>query len=143
MFKIQIIGGLARGLLATLLTELDGVVGAGGVLVVGATNRPAALDPALLRPGRLSLHITVPVPDESGRVAVLGVHARALPLSSDVDFAYIAGQTEGWSGAHLEALCRGAAFAALRQAVVAGDEAVEKVTAFHFASALADGGATS
>ena len=130
-------GGVARGLLATLLTELDGVAnGDCGILVVGATNRPNTLDPALLRPGRLSLHINVPAPDTAGRIAVLLIHSRLLPLANDVHFNTLAEKTEGWSGAKLEALCRSAAFVALREAVSLGFTQVKSVTAVHFEVAL-------
>ena len=72
--------GGGGGLLATLLVEMDGVQAADGVLVVGATNRPGALDPALLRPGRLDVQVEVPLPDAAGRAEVLAVHTRGVPL---------------------------------------------------------------
>ena len=116
-------GGQARdvstGVLATLLTEMDGVQAAEGVLVVAATNRPEVLDPALLRPGRLEMHIRVPAPDEAGRAEVLAVHAARLPQAGDVSLAALAAATPGWSGAALENLCREAAMAAVRRIGVA------------------------
>jgi SpoVK/Ycf46/Vps4 family AAA+-type ATPase len=131
-------GGLARGFLATLLTELDGVAASAGVLVIGATNRPAALDPALLRPGRLSIHISVQPPNEKGRKEILAIHSRRLPLAEDVDFSVLSQITPGWSGARLEALCRGAALVALREAVAANAASVTCVNATHFSAALLD-----
>lgn len=130
---------LARSLLATLLTELDGVGDAGRVLVIGATNRVAALDAALLRPGRLELHIAVPSPDETGRAAVLRVHAGALPLATSVDVSELARITVGWSGARLEALCRDAALVTLRERIQMGCDAASpvSVTRAHFERALA------
>jgi SpoVK/Ycf46/Vps4 family AAA+-type ATPase len=129
---------LARSLLATLLTELDGVGDAGRVLVIGATNRVAALDAALLRPGRLELHIAVPSPDEAGRTAVLHIYASALPLATCVDLAAVARATVGWSGARLEALCRNAALVTLRERIQSGCDAAApvSVTRAHFESAL-------
>ncbi|KAG2494237.1 hypothetical protein HYH03_007592 [Edaphochlamys debaryana] len=114
-------GGSAGGpdaglrLLTTLLTEMDGIELAAGVLVLGATNRPGALDPALLRPGRFSTHLYVPPPDEPGRAAALAVHCRRLPLGADVDLGGLAARTEGYTGAELAAVCREAALAALRE----------------------------
>lgn len=122
---------VSTGILATLLTEMDGVAGAEGILVVAATNRPHALDPALLRPGRLELHIHVPLPDEAGRVEILGVHTRAVPLAPDVDLRALAAATGGFSGAELEGLCREAAMAGLR-----GDLACAAVTPAHVDAAL-------
>lgn len=121
----------STGVLATLLTEMDGVLSADGVLVVAATNRPNALDPALLRPGRLEVHIEVPLPDAAGRAEILAVHTRNARLAPDVDLAVIAGQTDSWSGAQLENLCREAAMEALRENMGA-----EMVCGRHFDRAL-------
>ena len=113
----------ASGILATLLTEMDGVASCDGVVVLAATNRPDALDPALLRPGRLEVHIRVPTPDVNGRAAILAVHCRKMPVvvavngSYGVDFGGLAKRTDGWSGAQLENLCREAGMAALRRAM--------------------------
>jgi transitional endoplasmic reticulum ATPase len=106
---------VSTSVLATLLAEMDGVQSADGVLVVGATNRPGALDPALLRPGRLELHIHVPLPDAAGRAAILRVHTRACTLEAGVDLDLLSAGTPGWSGARLENLCREAGMAALRR----------------------------
>lgn len=110
---------VSTGLLTTLLTEMDGVAAADGVLIVAATNRPDALDPALLRPGRLELHIHVPCPDEPGRLSILQVHTRQLSLHPSLDLATWAREdkTQGWSGAQLENLCREAAMCALRESL--------------------------
>ncbi|GFR48505.1 hypothetical protein Agub_g10166, partial [Astrephomene gubernaculifera] len=85
-------------LLTTLLTEMDGIELANGVLVLGATNRPDAVDPALLRPGRFSSHVFVPPPDTAGRLEVLRLHCRALPLGRDVELGALAEQTEMYTG---------------------------------------------
>lgn len=101
-------------LLSALLTEMDGLEGATGVIVVGATNRPHALDAALLRPGRLDALVYVPPPDRAGRREVLRVHARGLALAAEANLEAIADAAEGFTGAELQSLCREAAFAALR-----------------------------
>jgi len=113
-------GDVSVGILATLLTEMDGVQSAVGVTVIGATNRPQALDPALLRPGRLELHLEVPLPASSAqRLDILRVHARTLCLGADVRLELLASEeaTGGWSGARLAGLCREAGMEALREAL--------------------------
>ncbi len=104
-------------MLATLLTELDGVQSADGVIVVAATNRPEKLDPALLRPGRLDLHICVSRPDHGARCEILAVHLHRLHCDSSTISCIniLASQTVGWSGAELENLCREAAMVCLRE----------------------------
>lgn len=122
---------VSTGILATLLTEMDGVVSAEGVVIVAATNRKEALDPALLRPGRLELHLHVPLPDADGRLAILRIHTRKCSVASDVDLAALARDTEGWSGAELGNVCREASMEALRE-----DIGADAVAARHFAAAL-------
>ena len=87
---------------------MDGAQAAHGVIVIAATNRREALDPALLRPGRLELHIAVPLPDAAGRLEILRVHTEAMQLAGDVDLVALAADsaTAGWSGAQLANLCR-------------------------------------
>jgi transitional endoplasmic reticulum ATPase len=96
-----------------LLTELDRAAENPSLVVLAATNRREALDPALLRPGRFEQHIEVSLPDEAARRAVLGVHTREKPLGDDVDLDALAERTAGFSGADLEALCREAAVRAV------------------------------
>jgi ATP-dependent 26S proteasome regulatory subunit len=84
--------------------------------VVAATNRPSALDAALLRPGRLDLHLYVPLPDRAGRAATLRIHAAKLACGADVDVEALADATDGCTGAELAAICAEAALAALREA---------------------------
>jgi transitional endoplasmic reticulum ATPase len=96
-----------------LLTELDRAAENPSLVVLAATNRREALDPALLRPGRFEQHIEVPLPDEAARRAILGVHTREKPLADDVDLDSLAERTTGFSGADLEALCREAAVRAV------------------------------
>ena len=95
-----------------LLAEIDGVSGQRGVFVVGATNRPDQLDPALLRGGRLSRTIVLGLPDEQGRLAILRLHTARMPTVG-VDLAAIARETDGLSPADLKALAQEAALAAM------------------------------
>jgi SpoVK/Ycf46/Vps4 family AAA+-type ATPase len=119
-------------ILSTLLTEMDGLELAQGVLVMGATNRPTALDAALLRPGRFDIALFVPPPDYQGRIAALKVHSRKMPLDEDVDFEEMARRTEMFTGAELAAVCREAALSALRE----DPGAAMVVCARHFEDAL-------
>ncbi len=98
-----------------LLVEMDGFDASKGVVLMGATNRPEVLDPALRRPGRFDREILVDRPTKDGRLAILRVHARKLTLSGDVDFDKIAGQTTGFVGADLANLCNEAALIASRR----------------------------
>ena len=115
----------------TLLSEMDGLEELQGVVVIGATNRPNLLDPALLRPGRFDELIYVPVPDKEGRLHILKIHAANMPLAADVDLDGLAARTEGYTGADLEDLVRRAGLLALRQSLEA-----QEVTAEHFEQAL-------
>ncbi|KAJ4865228.1 ATPase family associated with various cellular activities (AAA) domain-containing protein [Trichoderma breve] len=100
-------------MLTTLLTEMDGFESLTGVLVLAATNRPEAMDPALLRPGRFDQILYVGPPDLSAREAVFGVHLRGLALSPDVDISELARITDGYSGAEIKAICNEAGLAVL------------------------------
>ena len=102
------------------------------VLVVATTNRPAALDAALTRPGRLDMVLYVPPPDAQGREAALRVHARGVPLAPDVDLRAVARRAERFTGAELRGVIREAALAALRQ-----DMGASAVAAAHVDAALA------
>ncbi|GAA0198712.1 CDC48 family AAA ATPase [Haladaptatus pallidirubidus] len=99
-----------------LLTELDGLTDNPNLVVLAATNRRDAIDPALLRPGRIESHIEVPAPDEAGRRKILSVHADDKPLGDDVDLDSLAEELEGYTGADLEALVRSASMRAIREA---------------------------
>ena len=113
----------------TLLAELDGLEELQEVVVVGATNRPTLLDPALLRPGRFDEIIYVPVPEAEGRRRILEIHTGSMPLSTDVDLDQLAERTEGYTGADLENLARRAGLQVLREE---GNE----ITMHHFEAAL-------
>jgi transitional endoplasmic reticulum ATPase len=103
----------------TLLAEMDGLVELRGVVVIGATNRPSMVDPALLRPGRFDELVYVPVPDAAGRRRILAIHTHAMPLENDVDMSSIASRTAGYTGADLEDLVRRAGLLALRENLLA------------------------
>jgi cell division protease FtsH len=98
-----------------MLVEMDGFDVTKGLVVIGATNRPDILDPALLRPGRFDRHITVDQPDAEGRQAILELHAKRKPLGTEVDFAYLAKRTPGFSGADLANVVNEAALLTIRQ----------------------------
>lgn len=107
--------GVSDRVVGQLLTELDGLKGCSNVLLIGATNRPEALDPALLRAGRLDLRLKVDLPDLPSRLAILQVQNSDRPLASDVYLAEWATQTEGWNGADLALLSNQAALQAIRR----------------------------
>ncbi len=101
----------------TILAEMDGLEELQSVVVMGATNRPNLIDPALLRPGRFDELIYVPVPDRDGRAHILGIHTRGMPLGPDVDLESLANRTERFTGADLEDLVRRAGLFALRGSI--------------------------
>jgi transitional endoplasmic reticulum ATPase len=107
----------------TMLAEMDGLEELQGVVVIGATNRPTLLDPALLRPGRFDELVYVPAPNAAGRRTILGLHTGKMPLADDVDLDALAERTEGYTGADLENLARRAGLIALRQSLQDGEEA--------------------
>ncbi len=108
-------GELERRIVGQLLALMDGIASRGQVLLIGATNQPNSLDPALRRPGRFDREIALRVPDLHGRMDILRIHCRDAALAPDIDFARIAQLTPGFVGADLEALCREAAMIALRR----------------------------
>lgn len=104
-----------RRVVAQLLALMDGLKSRGQVIVIGATNIPNVLDPALRRPGRFDREIAISIPDKNGRMEILQIHTRGMPLAEDVDLERLAEITHGFVGADLEALCREAAMVALRK----------------------------
>ena len=102
----QVIGDVEKRVITQLLALMDGIVDRGDVIIIGATNIPDVLDPALRRPGRFDREIMIPVPNEEGRLKILEIHARNMPLSDDVDLKKIAEMTHGFVGADLASLCR-------------------------------------
>jgi transitional endoplasmic reticulum ATPase len=108
------------------------------IVVIGATNRPWLVDPALLRPGRFDELIYVGAPSEEGRLIILGIHTRDMPLAKDVDLKSLAARTERYTGADLEDVVRRAGLIAIRR----GGVEAKEVTAQHFKEALDDSRAT-
>jgi len=111
----EVVGEVEKRVVSQLLTLMDGLSSRGRVIVIGATNRPDALDPALRRPGRFDREIYIPPPDRKARREILAVHTRNTPLSSDVDLDKLADITHGYTGADLAALVKEAAMHALRR----------------------------
>jgi transitional endoplasmic reticulum ATPase len=109
----EVTGEVEKRVVAQLLSLMDGLTGRGNVIVIGATNRPNALDPALRRPGRFDREIEIGTPDKQGRHEILLIHSRGMPLAHDVDLKILAERTYGYTGADLAALCREAAMKAL------------------------------
>ncbi len=130
--------GVSDRVVGQLLTELDGVEDCPGVLLIGATNRPDALDPALLRAGRLDIQLKVDLPDQDSRLAILLVHNQDRPLDG-VDLAAWASQTEGWNGADLALFSNQAALNAIRNYRAQGlvDPATIRMVNDDFAAAFA------
>ncbi|MCP2277433.1 transitional endoplasmic reticulum ATPase [Nocardia amikacinitolerans] len=124
--------GVGDRVVAALLTELDGVEPLRDVVVLGATNRPELIDPALLRPGRLERLVFVPPPEAAARLEILRTAGRSVPLAADVDLTALAADLDGYSAADCAALLREAALAAMRRDVAAAD-----VTAADLAAARA------
>ncbi len=116
----EVTGEVEKRVVAQLLTLMDGLKERGRVIVIGATNRPDALDPALRRPGRFDREIEIRPPDKRARLEILKVHTRHMPLAEDVDLEKIAEMTHGYTGADLAALAKEAAMAALRRFIKEG-----------------------
>ncbi len=113
----EVQGDVERRVVAQLLALMDGLEERGKVIVIGATNRINAIDPALRRPGRFDREIEIGIPDRKGRREILEIHTRGMPLADDVDLDKLAEITHGYSGADLEALCKEAAMRALRRVI--------------------------
>src|SRR5919205_864848 len=111
----EVTGEVERRVVSQLLSLMDGLEARGKVIVIAATNRPNAIDPALRRPGRFDREIEIKVPDKRGRLEILQIHTRNMPLDTDVDQDRIAGVTHGFVGADLEYLCKEAAMKCLRR----------------------------
>ncbi|MBS7649336.1 CDC48 family AAA ATPase [Candidatus Bathyarchaeota archaeon] len=111
----EVTGEVEKRVVAQLLALMDGLRPRGRVVVIGATNRPNAIDPALRRPGRFDREIEIGVPNKQGRFEILQIHTRNMPLAEDVDLERIASITHGFVGADLAALCKEAAMRALRR----------------------------
>jgi len=113
----EVTGEVERRVVSQLLTSMDGLKRRGKVIVIAATNRHNAVDPAMRRAGRFDREIEVPVPDREGRLEVLKIHTRNMPLDKDVDLNHLADITYGYVGADMEALAKESAMSALRRAL--------------------------
>lgn len=114
-----------------MLAEMDGLEDMNDILVLGATNRPDMLDPGILRPGRFDKILLVGAPEEEGRLKILEIHTKKMPLAKDVDLKDLSKKTSGYTGADLEAVTREAAMIALRESKEA-----KQITNKHFNEAL-------
>uniref|UniRef100_A0A3P8R100 Transitional endoplasmic reticulum ATPase n=1 Tax=Astatotilapia calliptera TaxID=8154 RepID=A0A3P8R100_ASTCA len=112
-------GGAADRVINQILTEMDGMSDKKNVFIIGATNRPDIIDPAILRPGRLDQLIYIPLPDKPSRTAILKANLRKSPVARDVDLEYLSGITDGFSGADLTEICQRACKLAIREAIEA------------------------
>jgi transitional endoplasmic reticulum ATPase len=108
-------GDVEKRVVAQLLALMDGMQERGQVIVLGATNRPESLDPALRRPGRFDREIEIGVPNAEGRLEILQIHTRGMPLDDDINLQELASELHGYTGADIKALCREAAMKALRR----------------------------
>jgi transitional endoplasmic reticulum ATPase len=113
--RAEVVGEVEKRVVAQLLSLMDGFVARGHVIVIGATNIPEALDPALRRPGRFDREIEIGVPNTQARLQILRIHTRAMPLAADVDLQQIAELSHGFVGADLEALVQEVGMTALRR----------------------------
>ncbi len=123
----EVMGEVERRVVAQLLALMDGLEARGDVIVIAATNRPNALDPALRRPGRFDREIEITLPDKQGRLEILQIHTRNMPLADDVDLEKLAEITHGYTGADIAALVREAAMHALRRYLPKIDFEKEKI----------------
>jgi len=111
----EVTGEVEKRIVSQLLTLMDGLKARGQVVILAATNRPNAIDPALRRPGRFDREIEIGVPDKKGRLEIMQIHTRGMPLAENVKLEDIAAKTHGFIGADLQSLCKEAAMKALRR----------------------------
>lgn len=123
----EVSGEVERRVVAQLLSLMDGMSSRGKVVVIGATNRINAIDPALRRPGRFDRELEIGVPDKDGRLEILQIHTRGMPLEKDVDLGVIAGMSHGFVGADLQAVAKEAGIRALRKVLPEIDLTTESI----------------
>jgi transitional endoplasmic reticulum ATPase len=121
-------GDVEKRVVAQLLALMDGLTERGQVIVLGATNRPESIDPALRRPGRFDREIEISVPNADGRLEILHIHTRGMPLHDDVDLKTLAAELHGYTGADIKSLCREAAMKSLRNYLPDIDMETEKIS---------------
>jgi len=121
-------GDVEKRVVAQLLALMDGLTERGNVIVLGATNRPESVDPALRRPGRFDREIEISVPNVDGRLEILQIHTRGMPLAGDVELKTLAAELHGYTGADIKSLCREAAMKALRNYLPEIETESEKIS---------------
>ena len=120
-------GDVEKRVVAQLLALMDGLNDRGNVIVLGATNRPDSVDPALRRPGRFDREFEISVPNEDGRLEILLIHTRGMPLSEDIELKDLASELHGYTGADIKSLCREAAMKSIRRYLPEIDLETEKI----------------
>lgn len=126
--RSEVTGEVEKRVVAQLLALMDGLESRGAVIVIGATNRPSALDPALRRPGRFDREIEIGIPDKRGRKEILQIHTRGMPLAASVILDRLAEITRGYTGADASSLCREAAMKCIRRVLPSIDFSEEKIS---------------
>ena len=121
-------GDVEKRVVAQLLALMDGLTERGNVIVLGATNRPESVDPALRRPGRFDREVEISVPNEDGRLEVLQIHTRGMPIDEGIDLRDLASELHGYTGADIKSLCREAAIKAIRRYLPEIDLESEKIS---------------
>ncbi|MDH3794571.1 MAG: CDC48 family AAA ATPase, partial [Nitrosopumilus sp.] len=121
-------GDVEKRVVAQLLALMDGLNDRGNVIVLGATNRPDSVDPALRRPGRFDREFEISVPNEDGRLEILEIHTRGMPISDDIDLKEISSELHGYTGADIKSLCKEAALKSIRRYLPEIDLETEKIS---------------
>ena len=120
-------GDVEKRVVAQLLALMDGLNDRGNVIVLGATNRPDSIDPALRRPGRFDREFEISVPNEDGRLEILEIYTRSMPISEDIDLKDLSSELHGYTGADIKSLCREAALKSIRRYLPEIDLETEKI----------------
>jgi len=123
----EVYGDVEKRVVAQLLALMDGLTDRGNVIVLGATNRPDSVDPALRRPGRFDREFEISVPNEDGRLEILEIHTRGMPISEDIDLKDLSLELHGYTGADIKSLCREAALKSIRRYLPEIDLETEKI----------------
>ena len=123
----EVYGDVEKRVVAQLLALMDGLNDRGNVIVLGATNRPDSVDPALRRPGRFDREFEISVPNEDGRLEILEIHTRGMPISDDINLKDLSSELHGYTGADIKSLCREAALKSIRRYLPEIDLETEKI----------------
>ena len=123
----EVYGDVEKRVVAQLLALMDGLTDRGNVIVLGATNRPDSVDPALRRPGRFDREFEISVPNEDGRLEVLEIHTRGMPISEDINLKDLSSELHGYTGADIKSLCREAALKSIKRYLPEIDLETEKI----------------